>query len=416
MVELKDSSVIEFFPLIINQERNRYGECYVGRASPGGFVALPEEGMTALRLLQQGLTLGQVAQRLVDEDGEGVDVGAFVQDLLELGFVARVDGYAVSSDLPVVPSSKRSLTTGGWPSFLKPLLVFCTVLIVAGAAALVKHPRYVPRWQDFFWHESYSLVLSVGFATGWPLLAGHELAHLGMARALGVRGDFSLDTRLWFVVGQTRFPGLWALSKRGRLLVYGAGLLHDAALVALLVLYLWFYDHHHPIGGEMAYPFAKALMLALVVRMAWQFNVYMRTDVYFMLADGFDCKNLFDDAKRYLLAQVPFFHRRDELGDLPLGERRLVRFYSLILLVGTGMALLAFALYQAPAILTLIKDSWVNLLSHPVTRWRGPQWDSVVALVLVCFEYVLLTGLLVRQRWGRLSASRGLSGASMVSH
>ncbi len=395
-IDLCDDSVVELYPLAINQERNWYGEQYVGRGDLGHF-ALPTEGVMVLRLLQHGLSLGQVAERMGDWGDGDVNVFAFVRDLCDLGFVHRVDGRAVSPEPEEAPSSGPPLPAlNRWPG-IKPVIGLCIVIAVAGAMMAIGMPQYLPRWRDFFWHESYSLLLVVGFVANWLFLAVHESAHLAVARALGIRGTFSLSTRLWFVVGQTRLRGLWHLPKRERCLVYLSGMLCDAVLAALFVFYLWSHDHLGPLGGETGYRLAKAMILVLSLRIAWQLNIYMRTDIYGLLVDLFDCKRLFDDAKMYLYDQVRFLGRRNALKDLPAGEKRVVRLYSLILLAGTAVALLGFVFYQVPAMIVLVKDSVLNLTARSLAQWRQPQWDSAMALALISFNYLLTIGLSV---WG----------------
>jgi hypothetical protein len=400
-VEVQDDSIVELFPLVVNEERNRYGEYYVGGVASGDFVGLAEEGVQALRLLQQGLTVNQVSQCLKGDDGYGVDVRAFVQDLWKLGFVRSVDGRSADSRVAQSPGDgSLGSPLNRWP-FLLPVLVLCVAVAMAGVAVMITNRRYLPRWQDFFWHESYSLILVVGLIVNWLRLAGHELAHLGAARALGVKGQFTLSTRLWFVVGQTRFRDLWRLPKRERCLVYLAGMLHDVVAVASLTLYLWIYDHFNPYGGEVLYRFAKALILGFTLGLVWQFNFYMRTDIYQFLADFADCTNLFNDAKAYLFCKVSFWNKQSVLENLALGEKRVVRLYSLILAGGTLMALLVFALYQVPAIMAVLENATTNLFSHPVTQWQQAQWDSLAVFVLISSNLILLAGLLMRRIWAK---------------
>ncbi|MEV0625812.1 hypothetical protein [Nonomuraea wenchangensis] len=61
------------------------------------FVAVPEEGLPAIRLLQQGMGIEQVRARLREETGADLDVDDFVADLSDAGLVAKVEGRPVSS-------------------------------------------------------------------------------------------------------------------------------------------------------------------------------------------------------------------------------------------------------------------------------------------------------------------------------
>jgi hypothetical protein len=116
-------------------------------------------------------------------------------------------------------------------------------------------------------------------------------------------------------------------------------------------------------------PLAKALCQALVVAVLmtipFQLQVYMRTDLYYVLRDLLRTRNLFDDGlafARYLRARTLARLRRrpgpieDPTGELAPHERRATRVYSVFLIVGATVSLTAFALFAAPiAIVALLR-------------------------------------------------------------
>ncbi|MFF2464129.1 hypothetical protein [Streptomyces mirabilis] len=88
-------------------------EWIVGRLATGRFVALPEVGKQALDLLGQGLSTTEVEERLRETTGDDIDVPDFVEALVDLGFVAEVDGREVASPPPPNPTLPRPAPPAG---------------------------------------------------------------------------------------------------------------------------------------------------------------------------------------------------------------------------------------------------------------------------------------------------------------
>ncbi|MDG4819881.1 hypothetical protein O7628_30730 [Micromonospora sp. WMMD956] len=77
-----------------------------------------------------------------------------------------------------------------------------------------------------------------------------------------------------------------------------------------------------------------------------QFLVFMRTDVYFVLQDVAGARNLYADGAAYArwwLRRAARRPGRDPSLALPARERRAVRWYALLLVVGTAACLTAAA-------------------------------------------------------------------------
>src|SRR4051794_31494707 len=67
-------------------------EFIVGHAERSTYVVLPAIGVQVLTLLREGRTLDEVAQEAGRAAGEDIDVAAFTESLLELGFATLSDG------------------------------------------------------------------------------------------------------------------------------------------------------------------------------------------------------------------------------------------------------------------------------------------------------------------------------------
>ncbi|MER7272495.1 hypothetical protein ABT344_29915 [Micromonospora carbonacea] len=88
-----------------------------------------------------------------------------------------------------------------------------------------------------------------------------------------------------------------------------------------------------------------------------QFLVFMRTDVYFVLQDVAGARNLYADGAAYArwwLRRAARRPGRDPSLALPARERRAVRWYALLLVVGTAACLTAAAAVTA----AVLGGSW----------------------------------------------------------
>ncbi|MFJ9777194.1 hypothetical protein ACIRVF_39175 [Kitasatospora sp. NPDC101157] len=338
------------------QSRPHGDAVIVGRLVTGEVVELPPVGAHIIGHLRQHLTVAETARRVAHETGEDVDtkdVADFVTDLTDLGFVASVDDVDVPGPAPRRPAfawitPKRA----AWS--LSPLLPWAVgILAITTVVAVAHDPSLMPGYHSLLWSPHGSLVLLVGFGVGWPLVFLHELAHLVTARASGVPARVELGTRLQFLVAQTDMSGIELAPRRHRLTAYLSGMAVNLAVACLCIL-----AAAGPWSSQR--PALQLLALLSLLPLAWQFLIFMRTDVYFVLQDLTETADLYGDGlayARYLAHRVIPLHRSvppDPTSDLPAAQRRVVQLYTAVLVTGTVLCLAALASVTAPADLALL--------------------------------------------------------------
>ncbi|MFG2800224.1 hypothetical protein [Streptomyces pseudovenezuelae] len=350
-------------------------EWIVGRRATGRFVALPEVGKQALDLLDQGLTPAEVGARLRTRTGDDIDVPDFVEALLGLGFVAEVDGRAIDQEPPPAP-------TLAWirprhvRRLLSPVVPVAVALLIA--VTVLTRPPVPLDYRTLLWSSHGSAVIALGAGVGWSLLLLHECAHLLTARATGVAGRIRLGTRLQFLVLQTDISGIELAPRRHRLTAYLAGIATNLTAASLAAL---------AAGATTGTPrrVLAAVALLALLPLPFQLLVFMRTDLYFVLQDLTGCRDLFGDGVAYTRYRarrlLPRRGRRTDEPDpslgLPAHERRAVRGYSVVLVVGTALCLAFFAAVTLPADLTLFARAVVK-------SGAGPSaWDRLDGITVV---------------------------------
>jgi hypothetical protein len=172
----------------------------VGRAEIGEFVELPRIGAAAIRLLDEGLTVGEAEQRIAREHDVELDVAELAEALLELQFVATVDGRSTSAE----PSPREHLP---WLRERHVRWLFgrsaTAVWIGVLAAALTTcwyRPELVPSAPDFYWTPYVGLAVLVNTALFSCTASVHELMHLAAAAPTARRPESASppDSSTWW--------------------------------------------------------------------------------------------------------------------------------------------------------------------------------------------------------------------------
>jgi hypothetical protein len=359
---VEPSACVLLHDLAVRRDRD---EWIVGRMATRTFVAMPEVGARAVELLGAGLSVARTAETLRDETGEEFELADFVRDLTALGFVARIgdrpvpDGEPPRASLPWLrPRQVRFALHPALP-------VFVGALLAAAVVVLIGRPDLLPGYRDLLWSPHGSLVLVSGAAAGWTLVLAHELAHLVTARAVGVPGRIRLGTRLQFLVMQTDISGIELAPRRHRLTAYLAGIALNLSVAASLVLVLALTD-----TGTPAHQLLSAALLLTLLPLPFQLMVFTRTDLYFVLQDLTGCRNLYGDGRAYagyvfrrairplrpggITSTTSTTGTADPSATLPPHERRAVRIYSVVLVVGTVVCLAFMAAVTLPVDVTLL--------------------------------------------------------------
>jgi hypothetical protein len=410
-LRLSLGSRITLHELVIRAEADDW---IVGRTATGQFVELPQLGVTAIGLLSPDRPLGDVQDELAGDPDETVEVVEFVEQLAELGFVRAIDGIEVEDSavdgqdqlepsLPWIrPAQVRWL-------FSPPALAGYAALTVAAIVALAVRPRLLPRYSDLFISRSPTTVVVGDTVITLILMGLHELAHLVAARSVDVPARLSWGTRLYNLVAQTAMPGVWAVSARLRMRCYLAGIALDLVLTSVLNL--------AELTGNLpglAGPVVRATIALLVLGVATEFQVFMRTDLYFVLADLLRARNLHDDACGYLLTRgtaILRWLRRERTTEVPaIGleatdgrEYRLVRYYAWLMVAGATASVGALAAFILPAGVTLVARSWSEFTAGLARSdyLRVADASAAITILVGSWMFFLVVFLRSRGRWWR---------------
>ncbi|QYC39482.1 hypothetical protein Nocox_09310 [Nonomuraea coxensis DSM 45129] len=353
-VLLTADSRVDFHPLSIRPDDDDPETVVVGRSAIGEFVELPALYGEAIRLLEAGFSVTAAEERIAAEHEVELDVSELVEALADLGFVHSVNGEPLPDPKAQAARNHFSRLTARHVAWLfsRPMKLLWLLVVGAALVTLAVQPDMLPTYEDFFWGEYVGLTVLVNTVMMSLTISMHELMHLTAARSLGVPGRIGFGTRLHNLVVQTDVTAVWGVPRRSRYRVYLAGMTWDAFLMASLILLVAHTGMPEPVKAVM-----QALVVCVLMTIPFQLQVYMRTDLYYVLRDLLRTRNLFDDGlayAKYLLAKVMAGVRRrpapavDPTTSLAPHERRATRIYSVVLVVGASITLSAFVLFGLP--------------------------------------------------------------------
>ena len=268
--------------------------------------------------------------------------------------------------------------------------------------------------QVFFTHYLVPVQLLLMFGQ-LPLLFLHELFHVLAGRRLGLPSRVRLGRRMWVIVVETRMPDLLAVPRSRRYLPFLAGMLADVLVVSGLgLIAAALGGGGQGRGGEhLLAGVALALAFPVVMRFAYQFLLFLQTDVYFVLTTALGCYDL-HAASRTLLANRfwQLLRRpqriRDEEQWTPR-DRRVARWYAPVFVLG-AIVLLALTV---GGVLPVIVDCLHLAAGAVVSRSHGTHfWDAVVFIAMTVAQFGVYLYLLARRRDRRPSTDPAVSLAT----
>lgn len=388
-------SVLRLHRLLVRESDDDPELAVVGRAALGEFVELPGVCADAIRLLEQGMTVAEVEQRIDAGYDVELDVAELAESLVDLGFVSEVDGRVLPD-----PAAERPASQLRWLRdrhvrwlFSWPANLLWAGTVLAAAVTWWRSPELLPAAGDFFWTPYVGLAVLVNTALFSVSVSVHELMHLAAARSYGAPARIGFSTRLHHLVVQTDVTAIWALPRGLRYRVYLAGLRWDAFVVCACTLLI----AHAGLAAGVERLLA-ALVLVVLLSMFLQTHVYMRTDPYYVLMEWLRCRNLFGDG----LAYVRYLARRalrrrgaapaDPTAELTVRERRGVRIYAVAMASGSVVALTVFAVYGLPILIEGIVGAVTGLVDG---AQAGSVWRVVDSALIIAIEGALQVLFLV---------------------
>jgi putative peptide zinc metalloprotease protein len=380
-------TIVSVYPFVRQVDQ---GDWIIGRTDTAVFLVVPADALELLDHLASGMTVGEARNRYESQHGEVPDLEDFLGYLEQEGFVLpKAENFQTTS---LGPAAKHYHFTGisqklAQGIFSQPVITLLCGLIVTAIGVAISHPHLIPDWHVHYFEHNITL-MRLSIALLWyAAVFLHEMAHLVAARSVGVPSRLGLGQRMWYWVAETDMTGMWAVPREKRYLPYLAGPLVDAASAALLLLTLFGESQKFYILDPTLAQLAKAMLLTYLMALLWQCYFFMQTDVYYVVANFFHCKNLMEDTRTYLSNQRHRFTGKGQHSDqshIPDREMKVIRGYAWVWAIGRAVALFGVLLVTLP----LIVNYFLLMLRQGGIGWHGDlpglidlvfMWTTLIA-------------------------------------
>ncbi|MGJ6969518.1 hypothetical protein ACSDR0_47305 [Streptosporangium sp. G11] len=341
----------------------------IGRPDIDSYAVFPADGAELVRKLADGATPRQAADWYKTTYGESVDISDVLDALEELEFTGGPDQESMTEPVRWQRLGRALFSPVAWVGY--------SVLLFAWAAMIVQMPELRPEYRHMFFSDYYTVVALGLFFGQIPFLLVHESFHALAGRRLGIRSRLRISRRLYFLVFETTMDGLVVVERRKRYLPVLAGMLADVLAMIVLTFAASLFE-----ASTLPGRICLALAFTALMRLAWQFSLYLQTDVYFLFSTLLGCTDLHGAAKGVLRNRWNrLLGRQDRLipeeSWSPV-DRRVASWYSWLLVAGCGFSLAWLSITVAPALYHIV----VGLQSR-LSGSQGAQIaDSVVFLLL----------------------------------
>jgi hypothetical protein len=369
----------------------------IGRPSVSAFLSVSRDIVAMLDWLDEGKSLAETRALYEQAIGDAEGLPEAIEALASRGFL-------IPESVGGPPGSgEGSLDDRPSGTALHPLLGIASALygpqglavqfgLLALASALLwLDSGLIPNVRALFFDKNVTLTSLAVIALSLGTLSFHEIAHMAAAWRKGVRSRLGVSHRLWIPVVETDLSGLWSLPRGERLLPILAGPLADGVFCAMVVILLFGERRGWIQFSGVADTVLEAILTISALRILWQCLLFVRTDFYYALAHFLRCRNLIADTERYLAGLARFvvgLAATPDLSRLPLNERRAVRSYSVLWMLGRLMALVFLVRVQIPLLL-----HYVGLfLSTVAGRPSRSLYDLIDRLIMASFV-LLANGL-----------------------
>lgn len=400
-------------PLSVQDE----GEAYiVGNQELGEFYQFPKEGLAVINLLRSGVPVNEIKTRCAMDFAESIDVDDFIATLLEIGFIspAGQENDYLQKIAEKAPDRrwKFSMRQETAKLFVSPLTL-CVYAAVVGYALLsaFRNPQLSINMNAFYLerHLTLTLVTLLFLQCGTTVL--HELGHMIAAASRGIDSRLGIGNRLWHIVAEADLSGIFSLPKSQRYFPLFAGILVDIFSIAAITIIIKYLVESQ--SAPAAVQILQALILQILVTVSWQFNVFMRTDIYYALCNYYSYPNLDSDARTYIAGKLHTISLGvfgKSAGAASYYSKRILRLFALLWIIGRIAALVFLFGIVLPTLARYGMDAYNAVMGIGPPKYN--KWDITM--------FVLISAALVSAGIGmwlfkKFKLFRGIGNASIES-
>lgn len=340
------------------------------------------------------------------------DLQSLITDLSESGFIESVDGKKIKDNYPKIKPMLTYAPRWIFRLFLSRLvLIVGFLIIISGLYVGITQLHYIPRITHYFWHPDIFIVYITGFAAEAILLAVHEAAHFIATKALGGEATMRLSLRSVNIVAETESFHLAVIPKELRYYVYFAGMYVDFLLSGSIFWVIYLLKNKMNIDIGIYETWGYSLLIIFITGIVWQYNVYLKTDMYNFLSDLFDEEHLQANTRKYLgrfvsqFPDMPFKpiknllkkiiinketeYEAEDLRQYSKKEKKLIFLYGILFITGMVGLIATFALIDIPKKIIAVYKTIMSITSSIASGNLFIVVRQMLLLLLMVYQYII---------------------------
>jgi hypothetical protein len=222
--------------------------------------------------------------------------------------------------------------------------------------------------------------------------------------------ELTVGHRLFYLVAVSRVAGIWKLPRRERLLIYSAGIGSDCLVAGASTLVLFAASVHLLVLSPSLTALLELVIISEYLSVIWECQIFLKTDVYHIMADLTGQHDLPEQARRLLLKAgqrlTAILRASDEarasgstVSTSTETSSRLALAYTALVVLGITGSCIWLVCYLLPAAGLAITQESRLFLESLHTGNLPSLLDGALALASQCIVCLLLT-------WSWLKSAR----------
>ncbi len=366
-IELRKDSHLKSVPLIMYKKgENIIIGTYDYHSS---FVKTSDLGVEAIELMNKGHCVGDVQQIMSQKYHKEISIKSLILTLYDANLISAFDNRPLLLSKKRSPLAKSALHKISRYLFSKTAYVLYACICCLAIICVANSPILLSSFTEYLKGHYFPYAIAAIFI-GWLLTLKHEFFHYLAALSLGVPARIRLGTRYFLLVMETDASGLYMVEKSKRYKVYLAGMMSDFLTIGCLICIKAFLFLNNIQTGLVAI-FIDIVIMFSFFGILFQFNIFLKTDLYFVLADFINIENLYTKSdmviKSFLRFKVP--KDREQMN-------KAVILFSVFRILNYGILTTIFVLGVAGMILLFILQI-MNVNASNITNISSDNMPNV---------------------------------------
>ncbi len=350
--------------------------------------------------MSKGKSVEQIKKE-ISKKYKNIDVDSFINRLIENGFIEKIDSKKIENKIKKIKPILRFLHPKkiSW-IFSKLMYIIYFLIILTGLIIFLQNPtKYFPIGDDYFFSQSYIILIPLSFLIAWVFVFIHEFFHFLAARSRNLPATFGLGSRLIYLVATTDVTNVYSIERSKRYRVYLSGMLIDFVTMFLALILIYLSEINIIIFSLFFYKILKFIVLIQFLGILWQFLFFIKTDIYLVFENLTRVEMLYEKTQNFLKNKWYHLTKKHHFSSYfdSKREKSLVYMYAVFFVIGTITILYSFFYYYLPITLSFLYGA-LKKIAFGVSNLDYTQfYDGVIFIIFFLINLGLFIYAFIRE-------------------